>query len=415
MKRQLAVLLHLSVLLALSACGIVPASSSPTPSPADVPTVTPTLAGAADLDRSFQTMREDLHLAAISAGIVKGDRLVWSGAYGLADVEAKQPATPETLFPVGSVSKTITGAALLHLWQSGGFNLDDDVNRYLPFAVRNPRFPNRPVTFRMLLTHTSGINDYPVDGIPRKTLNALYGKQDSTLPLEEVLKDFLVPGGIYYNDANWCDWAPGDQYAYSNVAFALIGLLVERLSGESFTDYCREHLFAPLEMTRSTWRLADVAPEEFAFQYVPDPSGDGKLIRIQPFTYPFYMDGSLRTSVVEYSHLLMMLLHGGRFMDRQVLKPETVAAMLTPQQVAIPPMEHGVVPFVHQTLVWPVYRLGDNILYSHAGGPGGFFTFVFFHPDRKIAGMIFVTGEFPEESYVRLAEVAIQMVELAGD
>jgi len=190
---------------------------------------------------------------------------------------------------------------------------------------------------------------------------------------------------------------------------------VERLSGESFTDYCREHLFAPLEMTRSTWRLADVAPEEFAFQYVPDPSGDGKLIKIQPFTYPFYVDGSLRTSVVEYSHFLVMLLHGGRFMERQVLQPETVAAMLTPQKVAIPPLEHGVVPFVDQTLVWPVYRLGDNILYSHAGGPGGFFAFVFFHPDSRIAGMIFVTGEFPEESYRRLAEVAIQMVELAGD
>jgi hypothetical protein len=89
--------------------------------------------------------------------------------------------------------------------------------------------------------------------------------------------------------------------------------------------------------------------------------------------------------------------------------------MLTPQKVAIPPMEHGVVPFVDQTLVWPIYRLGDNILYSHAGGPGGGFTFVFFHPDRKIAGMIFVTGEFPEESYGRLAQVAIQMVGLAGD
>ena len=414
MKRKFSILLHLFVLLALSACGVTTPSPSPVPSQTSVPTVTPTLAGTADLDRSLQALLEDLHLAAISAGIVKGDHLVWSGAYGLADVEVKRPATPETLFHMGSVSKTITGAALLHLWESGRFNPDDDINQYLPFAVRNPRFPDQPVTFRMLLTHTSGLNDYPDDGIPRKTLNALYGNQDSTLPLEEVLKGFLVPGGIYFNEANWCDWAPGDQYAYSNVAFALIGLLVERLSGESFTDYCREHFFAPLEMTRSTWRLADVAPEEFAFQYVPDPSGDGKLIKIPPFTYPFYMDGSLRTSVAEYSHFLVMLLNGGRFMDRQVLQPETVAAMLSPQKVAIPPT-YEIVPFVDQTLVWPVICLGDNILYSHAGGGGGFFTFVFFDPDSKIAGMIFITGEFPEESYGRLAEVVIQMVELAGD
>lgn len=374
----------------------------------------PTLAGAADLDRSFQALLEDLHLAAISAGIVKDDRLVWSSAYGLADVEATRPATPETLFHMGSVSKTITGAALLQLWESGRFNLDDDINQYLPFAVRNPRFPDQPVTFRMLLTHSSGLNDYPDDGIPRKTLDALYGNQDSTLPLEEVLRGFLVSGGIYFNEANWCDWAPGDHYWYSNVGFALIGLLVERLSGESFMDYSRDHLFAPLEMTLSTWRLADVAPEEFAFQYVPDPSGDGKLIKIPPFTYPFYMDGSLRTSVVEYSHFLVMLLNGGRFMGRSVLQPETVSAMLTPQEVATPPM-YEIVPFVNQTLVWPVIRLGDNILYCHAGGGGGFFTFVFFDPDRKIAGVIFITGKFPEESYGRLAEVAIQMVESAGD
>jgi CubicO group peptidase (beta-lactamase class C family) len=135
MKRQISTLLHLFIVLALSACGITTPSPSPMPSPTNVPTVTPVFAGAADLDRSFQTMREDLRLAAISAGIVEGDRLVWNGAYGLPDVEAKRPAVPETLFPMGSVSKTITGAALLHLWESERFNLDDDVNRYLADLV----------------------------------------------------------------------------------------------------------------------------------------------------------------------------------------------------------------------------------------------------------------------------------------
>jgi len=80
-----------------------------------------------------------------------------------------------------------------------------------------------------------------------------------------------VPGGIYFNDANWCDWRPG------SIRVQQCRVRSDRVSGrayerESFTDYCREHLFAPLEMTRSTWMLADVAPEEFAFQYKLDPS-----------------------------------------------------------------------------------------------------------------------------------------------
>ena len=99
---------------------------------------------------------------------------------GCADVENHVLATPEALFHMALVSKTITGAVLLHLWESGRFNLDDDVNQYLPFAVRNPRFPDRPVTFRMLLTHTSSINDYP-PGDGRDQIDTLFGPQDSTL------------------------------------------------------------------------------------------------------------------------------------------------------------------------------------------------------------------------------------------
>ena len=96
----------------------------------------------------------------LAARIIKNGRVVWSRTYGLALVDPAVPVTDDTLFMLGSVSKTITAVAVLQLWEDGYIiDLDDDVNEYLPFPVVNPHFPEVPITFRMLLTFTSGIKD----------------------------------------------------------------------------------------------------------------------------------------------------------------------------------------------------------------------------------------------------------------
>ena len=149
-----------------------------------------------ELDTAFRQLLMDVPVVGIGAGIVKGDRLVWSGAYGMADIGEPRAVTASTIFHMGSVSKTLTAAALMRLWQDGRFQLDDDINRYLSFPVRNPRFPDRPITFRMLLTHTSSISEI-FQQAGRDRLPNLYGSEDPVIGLGDIVREFLVPGGQY--------------------------------------------------------------------------------------------------------------------------------------------------------------------------------------------------------------------------
>ena len=127
------------------------------------------------------------NIPGLAACIVKDGEIYWTGTYGYANIEDSVEVSDSTLFILASVSKTITGVALMQLWEKGLFQLDDDVNNYLPFEVHNPNHPDSIITFRMLLTHTSSINDN-WDEMP-------YYAGDSPIPLGEYLENYLVPGG----------------------------------------------------------------------------------------------------------------------------------------------------------------------------------------------------------------------------
>ncbi|MGD1048015.1 MAG: serine hydrolase domain-containing protein, partial [Candidatus Krumholzibacteriaceae bacterium] len=224
---------------------------------------------AGKLDTLLQAEVDSFGLAGLGACIVKDGRVAWSGGFGWADRESKRPVTSETIFKVGSVSKTVTLAAFMSLWERGLCGLDDDINKYLPFPVRNPRFPDRPITIRMLLSFTAGIFDVDFQA-GKNRLDFLFTSRDSTLKTEEALKEFLVPGGTHYSDANFLEYAPGERYAYSNSSYSLIGCVVERLSGQPFSEYCRKAIFLPLRMNDSSWRLADLDRSRYAFSYLKE-------------------------------------------------------------------------------------------------------------------------------------------------
>jgi CubicO group peptidase (beta-lactamase class C family) len=114
---------------------------------------------SSSLDSFIVAQMNSQHVAGLAACIVKSGRVVWNGNYGFADIARNKPVTDSTIFMLASISKTVTATALMQLYEAGRFQLDDSVNGHLPFAVRNPNFPSVPITFRMLLTHRSSIQD----------------------------------------------------------------------------------------------------------------------------------------------------------------------------------------------------------------------------------------------------------------
>ncbi len=317
-----------------------------------------------------------------------------SKGYGLADVESGRGVDADTLFMVASVSKPVTATALMTLYEQGKFELDDDINDYLPFEVRNPTFVDTPITFRMLLTHTSSI----VDSSAYERFYTLKKEPvlpDSPISLEEFVTSYFDPQGEWYDtEENFLKEAPGAAYYYSNMGYGLIGYLVEQISGMPFNEYCKQAIFEPLGMEHSAWFFKDVDTNQMAIPYGYDD------LRREPksfgfYGYPTYPDGALKTSVNEYARFLSIFLNEGRTLEgAQFLKPETVAEMLKAQSLL------GIEAPAAVGFAWHY----DGESYLHTGGDPGISTLVYFNPETDRAVIFFANsgGEYDVPGVLRL-------------
>jgi CubicO group peptidase (beta-lactamase class C family) len=210
----------------------------------------------------LQSLMERRRIVGLSCAFLIRGRLVWSGGLGFADRERGIPASDKTIYRIASISKTVTAVALLQLADRGLFGLDDDAGRLVGLPLRNPAYPDQPVTLRHILTHTSGLRDEDRDF-------AASSRKDPMLPLSEL----LIPGGAWHPAQLWGDRQPGDPagYEYSNLGAILLATIVERLSGERFDRYCSKYLFEPLGMRDSSFNLNDFEePDRIAVLYEYD-------------------------------------------------------------------------------------------------------------------------------------------------
>lgn len=201
---------------------------------------------ADELGREMKTSFEKFSVVGLSVVAVQNGRVTWNTNFGLADIDRKLPVTDQTKFRIASISKLVTATALMQLWEKKKFKLDDDISQHLGYTVRNPNFPDKPITFQHLLTHTSSMVDV---GNYDRFLQASYQNHENALNFREI----LGAGGSYYEEgASFSKkYAPGTDYSYSNQAYGLLGTLVEKISGERFDRYCEKNIFKPLQMTAS--------------------------------------------------------------------------------------------------------------------------------------------------------------------
>ena len=199
-----------------------------------------------DLDHDLRTMMRGDHVPGLAACIVEDGTVTWSHGYGHANLAHDRPATPDTIFMLASISKTVMAVAVMQAVEDGLLDLDADVNDALPFDVRNPRHPDTAITLRLLLTHTSSIrDDWP-------TIVPFYANGDSPIALGDYLRRYLKPDGdLYHAHRSYSAWLPGARYDYCNIAAALAGYLVESASGIPFDAWCDERI---LRRSRCTGR-----------------------------------------------------------------------------------------------------------------------------------------------------------------
>jgi CubicO group peptidase (beta-lactamase class C family) len=273
---------------------------------------------ASRLDSSLIAIMSTNHIPGLAACIVKKDSIVWQGYYGYADISMSRPVTDSTIFYLASISKTITATALMQLYEQGKFQLDDSINAYLPFQVRNPMFLGTPITFQMLLTHTSSIQD---------NWNAMpWQFGDYPMSLGTYLQKYLTPGGeYYYPSLNFYTYAPGTTWNYSNIGAALAGYLVEVISGVPFDKYCRDSIFTPLGMSHTAWFLRDLDTTLIARRY----TYSGTYIDDGLSGCAYYPCGQLMTTAASLARFLIANINGGELNGSRILHNSTVHLMRT--------------------------------------------------------------------------------------
>lgn len=231
--------------LAIAAC-VGPAQRGPLPqrfaatasAPADPEARTRLALRAPLVEALFADALREGAWPGLAVGIVSRDGLVWARGFGVADLDTKEPVTADTVFRVGSITKTLTGLALLELRDLGKLTLDDPVERTLPeFAgLVYPTRDSPKITIRNLVTHSSGLSrDGALPGL----------RANGHIPVVAQLLATL--------DGQRLEFPPGAGYAYSNQAAAFVGVIVERVSGVPFAEYVRASLLAPLGMASSAF------------------------------------------------------------------------------------------------------------------------------------------------------------------
>ena len=346
-----------------------------------------------EFDTWVQSRMEEAHIPGLSLAIIERGKLLRTAAFGWASLEKRHRMSTRTLINIASCTKTVTGAAVMQLWEAGKFALDDDVNAFLPFRVHNPRHPTAAITFRQLLTHSSSIADGP-------SYEKIYACGDHPTPMATWLQDYLSPGGRLYDAGrNFREWAPGAYAAYSNVGYGLLGLLIERMSGMSYVEYCRRRILDPLGMRESRFLLGGMPEGAHATPYVYGASNEPNDVLLrdpqwrakQPgasahvplclYSFVTASDGLLRTNAEELSLFLLAMLNAGAYGGRRILKAETVALILSDQKVEYVTSD-GSHAQDTQGLTW--FGRHDYLpshVWSHSGGDPGIGTHMAIRPE----------------------------------
>ena len=324
------------------------------------------------LDNYILDKMETKHISGFSAVLVQNGEIKWFGNYGLANREENIPVSENTIYMLASISKTITGTAVMQLYEDDWFELEDPVSYYVPFDVFNPNYPDSLITIKQLLTHTSSIRDN-WSLLP-------YFDGDAPIALSDFLFDYLsVDGENYDAAANFYTYAPNAQYNYSNVAVALLGYLVEEISGQPFNEYCNDHIFEPLCMENTGWFLSELDTSLIAhpYSYFGGDYEDQGL-----YGYPDYPDGQLRTTLFSLAKFMYAHINYGEFDGYQLLDSATVALMRTELIPELEPL---------QGLIFYGYEDEYGTWMGHNGGDAGVSTDMFYNEAEDI-GLIVLTN-----------------------
>jgi CubicO group peptidase (beta-lactamase class C family) len=327
----------------------------------------PEVAGALQVvDSWIEATRLEHQDPGLSIGLVYDQELIWSKGYGFADLTKRGPTTTSTVYRLASLSKLFTATAIVQLRDAGKLELDDPVQKYLPwFQIQQP--PNSvPITIRQLLTHTSGL------------------ARDLEFPMWNELK---FPGReemIHLIPKQPAVFPPDTEYKYSNLAVAVAGEVVAAVSGEPYERYVREHILDPLGM-RSTLITPSRSTPELAVGYRKRVPGQPRLPEDFIDFGGYTPAAGFASSVNDLAKFVELQFRDGGQSGAQVLRASSLKEMQRTQWMR-PDWQNG------EGLIFELRRVGQLVHVGKGGTCPGYRSQIEMLPSEKLGVIVLANG-----------------------
>lgn len=300
-----------------------------------------------ELEKEIYKILNDHHVPGAQVALISKDSPIWTGAFGQANVKKNVPVTENTLFTIGSISKTFLAAAAMIAHEQGKLNIDDPLEKLVPsFGYKNKW--DGPVRLIHLLEHTSGFDEAHFN---------LFPQVNSSTTFSEVLNKSMK--------SMETRWEPGKYFEYNTLGYITAAYVLEENVETSFEQFITKNLLLPLEMNGATYHPRDSTTFNFSKGYT------GNNMEEVPFPdIPQWPAGALTTNIGALTNFIRMMLNDGRFKEKQILSPDAVRQMETPETSL---QAKAGVTFGYGKGIWTKNENG-HLYYGHSGRYGGFLS-----------------------------------------
>lgn len=326
-------------------------------------------------EQDLEVIMKKFDVVGLSVAVVKKGEIIYTHSFGLKDIESKTPLTNQDIFRIASISKSFSATSIMQLFEAKKLSLDDDFSDLVGFKIRNPKFPNTVITLKMVLSHTSSINDsqgyFTLDAI-NPTKNTDWAK--------------------CYND-----YEPGKGYQYCNLNYNMVGTVIEKRSGERFDTYIKKHILAPLKLYGG-YCVDSLDNNRFATLYAYDSLA--KSFTASPAAYAprreeiknyvmgystpiFSPTGGMKISATDLAKYMTMHMNGGSYQGVKIISKKSSALMQTP----IADQEGYGLAISNIPDLIP-----GKMMTGHTGSAYGLYSAMFFNPKEKFGMVVIVNG-----------------------
>ncbi len=383
------------------------------------------------LQTELQAIADSSIIPGFAVALLHNDQVLFSKGFGYANMNSKLPFTEQTINSVASISKTFIGLAIMKLADEGKLKLDEPVNQILPYKIVNPFFPDKAITVRHLVTHTSGISqEFDPEDAGESTIVLIdsftvvpetpdqlkkemaYYKLGKHISIDQHIRKFTQPSENWYSKDNFLPAAPGSKFNYTNLGALIAARIVEIKSGLSFTEYTRQAIFEPLQMKNTAWHYEALNKQLFTTLYTTDDRNKPTSVIEHPrYEMTDYPVGGLKTNMEDLTRYLSEIIQGYSGKGR-LLTPQSYQVLLNPQLADSCFESRNDYVFNDQYntgIFWAISAPGYRM---HNGGTIGVYSFLYFNPKTGMGALSFCN--LPHSDFGKIRDLVHKYETLIG-